>query len=133
MTMVSTYGLTHIHLTVADLDWSLRFYQELFGAEERFRARADLVFLRTPGSRDLIALHGNPADPGAVGNSAGVAHFGFQLLRPADLDEAVRVVEAAGGVVKERGTHRNASHNDVPYAHVTDPDGYVIELLGRDP
>jgi hypothetical protein len=80
--MVGTYGLTHIHLTVADLDRSLRFYQGVFGAEERFRAGADLVFLRTPGSRDLIALHGNPADPGAVGNSAGWPTSGSNCSGP---------------------------------------------------
>ena len=130
---VRTSGLSHIHLLVADLDRSQRFYREVFGAEERFRVGEDLVFLRTPGSTDLIALHGNPDDPAEAGKSAGMLHFGFRLLSPTDVDDAVRAVEAAGGKLVERGTHRDPSHNDVPHAFVTDPDGYVIELMGNDP
>lgn len=128
-----THGLSHIHLAVADLDRSERFYQEVFGAERRFSVGADLVFLRTQGGQDLIALHANAADRGVAGRSGGIGHFGFQLLRPADLAAAARVVEAAGGSVHERGTHRNASHVDTAYLLVTDLDGYVIELLARDP
>jgi catechol 2,3-dioxygenase-like lactoylglutathione lyase family enzyme len=126
--VVRTHGLSHIHLPVAELDRAERFYRRVFGAERRFSVGADLVFLRTPGSKDLIALH---ADPN--GRSGGIDHFGFQLLAPTDLDEAARVVEGAGGVVRHRGTHRGPSHRDAAYALVADPDGYVIELLASDP
>ncbi len=32
-----------------------------------------------------------------------------------------------------RGIHREPSHVDLPFALVADPDGYIIELLARDP
>ena len=126
--MIRTQGLSHIHLPVAELDRAERFYRRVFGAERRFSVGADLMFLRTPGNRDLIALHAD-----AVGRSGGIDHFGFELLPPTELDAAARIVEAAGGIVRERGTHRGPSHRDAAYALVTDPDGYVIELLANDP
>ena len=55
--MIKTQGLTHIHLVVRDLERSLRFYQGVFGMEERFRDGPKMVFLNTPGSPDLITLN----------------------------------------------------------------------------
>ena len=110
-TAVRPHGLSHIHLAVTDVDRAQRFYQEVFGTQRRFSVGADLVFLRTPASKDLIALHGTPSHRGSNANSGGIDHFGFQLLRPADLD-AARAVEAAGGLVRERGTRRDAFHTE---------------------
>jgi catechol 2,3-dioxygenase-like lactoylglutathione lyase family enzyme len=59
--MIRTQGLTHIHLVVRDLERSLRFYQGVFGMEERFRDGPKMVFLNTPGSEDLITLNEDPA------------------------------------------------------------------------
>ena len=52
--MIQTKGLTHINLIVGDLERSLRFYQSVFGMEERFRVGSKVVFLNTPRSEDLI-------------------------------------------------------------------------------
>jgi hypothetical protein len=41
-----------------------------------------------------------------------------------DLDVAIKDVQKAGGRLLERGEHSPG----IPYASVTDPDGYVIEL-----
>jgi catechol 2,3-dioxygenase-like lactoylglutathione lyase family enzyme len=120
--MIRTRGLTHVHLVVEDLDRSLRFYTEVFGMEEQFRDGPSMVFLSTPGAEDSITLNGQPGDP-RIGRG-GVDHVGFRLVDKADLDDAVRQVEAAGGSVVERGEHRPG----VPYAYVSDPDGYLIEL-----
>ncbi len=60
--MIRTQGLTHIHLVVRDLERSLRFYQGVFGMEERFRDGPKMVFLNTPGSPDLITLNEDPAE-----------------------------------------------------------------------
>jgi catechol 2,3-dioxygenase-like lactoylglutathione lyase family enzyme len=119
--MINTEGLTHIHLRVRDLDRSLRFYQQAFGMEERFRD-GELVFLNTPGSQDLITL--NPNHEGLAGQSGGIEHFGFRLKPGVGHDEAVEAVEAAGGRLIRRGEHAPGE----PYAYVADPDGYVIEL-----
>ena len=61
--MIKTQGLTHLQLTVSDVKRSLKFYQTLFGMEIQYWAGADMVFLRTPGSRDTITLHEWKANP----------------------------------------------------------------------
>jgi catechol 2,3-dioxygenase-like lactoylglutathione lyase family enzyme len=58
------------------------------------------------------------------GQSGGIAHFGFALQDPADLDAAVEAVQAAGGKLLRRGEHAPGQR----FAYITDPDGYVIEL-----
>jgi catechol 2,3-dioxygenase-like lactoylglutathione lyase family enzyme len=122
--MIKTRGLTHIHLVVRNLDLSLRFYQGVFGMEERFRAGPKMVFLNTPGSEDMVTLNEDPAEAQLAGVNGGVAHFGFRLASSADLDAALAEVEAAGGKLVRRGEHAPG----VPFAYVSDPDGYVIEL-----
>jgi catechol 2,3-dioxygenase-like lactoylglutathione lyase family enzyme len=122
--MIRTQGLTHIHLIVRDLDRSLRFYQDVFGMQERFRDGPTMVFLNTPGSQDLITLNEDPAGASLAGMNGGVAHFGFRLADSAGLDAAIAEVEAAGGKLIRRAEHAPG----VPFAYVEDPDGYVIEL-----
>jgi catechol 2,3-dioxygenase-like lactoylglutathione lyase family enzyme len=119
---IRTEGLTHIHLIVADLKRSLRFYKEAFGMEEQIWEGPDTVFLRTPGARDTVTLNARP-DRGAMAQS-GVDHFGFRRAAGQSLEEAIRIVEQAGGRLIERGEHAPGR----PYAYVADPDGYVIEL-----
>ena len=119
--MIETEGLTHIHLLVADLDRSLRFYREVFGLEEIFRDEPKMVFLRPPNSSDTITLNEVPEKAGKAG---GIEHFGFRLVDKNQLDRAIEEVERAGGRLLERGEHAPAS----PYAYVVDPDGYMIEL-----
>lgn len=122
--MIKTAGLTHIHLVVRDMERSLRFYRSVFGMEEQFRVGPHMVFLSTPGSRDLITLNQDEAEQGKAGDSGGIAHFGFNLLGTANLDAAVTDIEQAGGKVVSRGEHAPG----VPFVYVADPDGYVIEL-----
>jgi catechol 2,3-dioxygenase-like lactoylglutathione lyase family enzyme len=122
--MVKTQGLTHLHLVVRDLERSLRFYRDVFGMEERFRDGPHMVFLNTPGSQDLITLHQDPQEVGLAGSRGGIAHFGFRLANALDLDTAIAAVERAGGKLLSRGRHPSGT----PFAYVTDPDGYVIEL-----
>ena len=121
--MIKTEGLTHIHLAVRDLHRSLRFYREVFGLEERFRDGPAMVFLNTPGSSDLITLRQAEAGE-ATGAGGGIGHFGFGLRDKANLDQAIDEVVKHGGTLLERGAHAPGE----PYAYVTDPDGYVIEL-----
>ena len=120
--MIRTRGLTHIHLIVRDMKRSIRFYRNVFGMRESFRVSDEMVFLNTPGSKDLITLHEDP-DATEIGTSGGIAHFGFILVDD-DLDAAIKQVKRAGGKLLERGEHSP----DAPYAYVADPDGYVIEL-----
>jgi catechol 2,3-dioxygenase-like lactoylglutathione lyase family enzyme len=121
--MIKTCGLTHIHLMVKDIQRSLSFYQTVFGMEVRFWAGDGLVFLNTPGSKDMIALHQSEGNE-PTGASGGITHFGFQLENGADLDRAISEVIAAGGALKKRGEFTPG----MPFAYVSDPDGYEIEI-----
>jgi len=122
--MIKTKGLTHIHLLVKDLERSLTFYTSVFGMEEKYRVGKKMVFLSTPGSQDLVTLHEDSAKTQLLGKNGGIEHFGFQLTKDMNLDEAVRIVERAGGKLLSRGEHAPGYR----YAYVSDPDGYVMEL-----
>ena len=122
--MIKTKGLTHIHLLVKDLERSLDFYKSVFGMEEKYRIGKNMVFLSTPGSQDLITLHEDSAKTQLLGRNGGIEHFGFQLTKDMNLDDAVNIVEQAGGKLLSRGEHAPGC----PYAYVSDLDGYVIEL-----
>jgi len=121
--MIKTCGLTHIHLMVKDVQRSLDFYQKVFGMQVRFWAGDTLVFLNTPGSNDIIALHQAEGDQ-PTGSSGGILHFGFELDDKANLETAISEVIAAGGALKKRGEFTPG----MPFAYVADPDGYEIEL-----
>jgi len=118
--MLSTRGLTHLALAVADPERSLRFYSAVFGVREYFRD-ADTIQVQGPGPHDVIAFERRPALAGTPG---GLMHFGFRLVRPQDIDSAVTEVERAGGRVLRRGEFAPG----LPYAFVADPDGYEIEI-----
>ena len=122
--MLKTQGLTHIHLLVKDLDRSIKFYSQVFGLEERFREGRKIVFLNTPGTNDLITLNEDDTEHQSVGDSGGIAHFGFRLENTEDLDSAIALVQANGGSLVSRGEHQPGQS----YAYIKDPDGYVIEL-----
>ena len=118
--MIRTFGLTHIALAVRDVARSSRFYQDVFGAVEVYR-QDGFAQLQTPGARDVLVLEEAPDRAGTPG---GVAHFGFRLTDPADIDAARNAVEQAGGHVKKQGEFVPGE----PYLFATDPDGYEFEI-----
>ena len=122
--MIKTRGLYHLHLVVADLERSLRFYQGAFGMKELFRDGPHMVFLQTPGGSDLITLNGDPALAAQAGKGAGIEHFGFDLSEGQSLDAAIADIEKAGGKL----IRRNGPSDEREYAYLSDPDGYTIEL-----
>ena len=125
--MIKTKGLTHLNLSVKDIHISIKFYQEAFGMEVQFWAGDSMVFLNTPGSNDTFTLQ-QAKDGEHVGPGGGFGHFGVQLDED-DLDSAIKVVEAAGGVLLDRGEHPLGQPGLVqPYAFFKDFDGYVIEI-----
>ena len=119
--MIKTYGLTHIVLAVRDVARSSRFYQTVFGARVVYDG-GGFVQLQTPGTRDVIVIEQSDA-PG-IGQSGGIAHFGFRLMDPADIDDAVDQITAAGGTIKSVGEFCPGE----PYVFALDPDGYEFEV-----
>jgi catechol 2,3-dioxygenase-like lactoylglutathione lyase family enzyme len=121
---IKTYGLTHIALVVRDAARTSQFYKEVFGAVEVYN-QDGFVQLQTPGTRDVIVLEekqGAAASP--AGMSGGIAHFGFRLKNPKDIDAAAEAVTRAGGTILGRGDFVPGE----PYLFARDPEGYEIEI-----
>ena len=59
-----------------------------------------------------------------AGKIGGVAHFGFRLRNPKDIDAAAKAVKKAGGTIKEQGEFVPGE----PYLFAFDPDGYEFEI-----
>jgi catechol 2,3-dioxygenase-like lactoylglutathione lyase family enzyme len=118
--VIKTYGLTHLALAVRDVDRASAFYRAVFGAVEVYR-QDGFVQMQTPGTRDVLVLEQRAAN---AGKSGGIAHFGFRLQDPNDIDAAARAVKTAGGTIKEQGEFVPGE----PYLFATDPEGYEIEI-----
>ena len=119
---VKAEGFNLLHINVHDLKRSIRFYQEAFGLKVGFSAGKNLIFMVPHAGGHSLALHlVGPDEP--VGMAGGFQHFGFKLDK-ADHDRVIAQVEKAGGKLVSRGKHDGR----YPYAYVSDPDGYMIEL-----
>ena len=79
------------------------------------------VQLQTPGARDVLVFEKKPKQAGQIG---GIAHFGFRLQNPKDIDAAATAVKKAGGKIRAQGEFVPGE----PYLFATDPDGYEIEI-----
>jgi len=117
---VPTYGLSHLALGVADPERAFAFYESVFGMVAVYRGD-DFLQAQTPGARDVIVFERSTR---AIGTSAGIAHFGFRLISPEDIDDAARRVRGAGGTVTEQGEFVPGE----PYLFARDLDGYLIEI-----
>lgn len=118
--MVSTFGLTHLALRVSNVERSFGFYESVFGMVAVFRG-ADFLQAQTPGARDVLVFERGTAGIGATGS---IAHFGFRLTDPNDIDAAAAAVEKAGGSIEEQGEFVPGE----PYLFARDRDGYLIEV-----
>jgi catechol 2,3-dioxygenase-like lactoylglutathione lyase family enzyme len=118
--VIKTYGLTHVALAVRDVDRASAFYRAVFGAVEVYR-QDGFVQMQTPGTRDVLVFEQSTMN---AGKSGGIAHFGFRLQDPKDIDAAARAVTKAGGTIKEQGEFVPGE----PYLFATDPEGYEIEI-----
>jgi len=118
--MVKTHGLTHIALAVSDPQRSLKFYQSVLGVVPVWESD-DFIQAQTPGSRDVLVFERAPRKAGKAG---GVAHFGFRLTKPADIEAAIQAVRGAGGTITDHGEFVPGE----PYLFARDPDGYEFEI-----
>jgi catechol 2,3-dioxygenase-like lactoylglutathione lyase family enzyme len=118
--MIKTLGLTHLALTVSDLERSFQFYHDVFGMLAVYREKT-FIQAQTPGARDILVLEQGTRE---VGRSGGIKHFGFRLTHPGDIDRAATAIEKAGGKIKHRGEFVPGE----PYVFFSDPDGYEVEV-----
>ena len=122
--------LLHTRYRVDDLERTVRFYLEVLGLEEVRRHKslrgAELVFLKTPGSEELIELCCFPAS-GPVRVQADLTHLAFEVDSLAEFSRHL----ARLGLKYSDGPHLSSDGSGI--AFIDAPEGYEIELmqLGR--
>jgi lactoylglutathione lyase len=118
--------LLHTRYRVNDLERTVRFYKSVLGLEEVRRHKSprgsELVFLKAPGSEELIELCSFPAS-GPVQVQPDLTHLAFEVD---SLEEFGRRV-AALGVQYSDGPHMNPDGSGI--AFIDAPEGYEIELI----
>ena len=117
----STYGLTHLAIAVKDIERTLKFYQSVFEMEVMYHEK-DFIQLTTPGCNDILVFQEKRKE--IAGHVGGIAHFGFRLREPDDINEMEEKIIKAGGVIKEKGEFVPGS----PYIFFEDPDSYEVEI-----
>jgi catechol 2,3-dioxygenase-like lactoylglutathione lyase family enzyme len=123
--MVRTFGLTHIALAVSDPEQTFRFYEHILGVVAVYRGD-NFIQAQTPGAHDAVVFERKPSQ---VGMGGGIAHFGFRLRDPADIVDAIRSVESAGGTILSQGEFCPGE----PYVFFRDPNGYEVEVWYEPP
>jgi lactoylglutathione lyase len=108
------------------LEKTVKFYKEVLGLEEARRHESPrgskLVFLRTPGSKELIEITYFPAG-GPVQVQPDLTHLAFEVD---SLDEFAKHL-AKLGIKYSDGPTKSSSGNT--FAFIDAPEGYEIELI----
>jgi catechol 2,3-dioxygenase len=113
-----------VHLTVADLERSLGFYERVVGLRQRERGEGRVVL---GGDSDLLVLHEVPGARPAHGYS-GLYHFA--LLVPERVDLARWLAHAARDRVALTGL---SDHFVSEAIYLADPDAHGIEIYWDRP
>lgn len=118
--------LLHTRYRLTDLERSVRFYKEILGLEEVRRHKSprgsELVFLKAPGSEELIELCCFP-NSGPVQVQPDLTHLAFEVESLADFGKHL----AAHGLVYSDGP--TMKENGGGFAFIDAPEGYEIELI----
>ena len=116
-----TYGLTHLAIAVKDVNRTKIFYEIVFDMQVMYLENGFLQ-MTTTGCNDILVFEEKKEV--SIGKTGGIAHFGFRLKDPADIDEMINRIIASGGIVTEKGEFVQGS----PYVFFRDPDGYLVEV-----
>jgi catechol 2,3-dioxygenase-like lactoylglutathione lyase family enzyme len=116
-----TYGLTHLAIAVSDVERTMHFYQQVFDMQIMYHQER-FIQLTTPDCNDILVFEEKKNN--VIGKTGGIAHFGFRLRDPNDIDEIVDNVKKAGGTIIDRGEFLPGS----PYVFFKDLDGYEVEV-----
>jgi len=118
--------LLHTRYRVDDLDRTVKFYKDVLGLEEIRRSKSprgsELVFLRTPGSEELIELCSFPAS-GPVQVQSDLTHLAFEVDSLDDFGKHL----AKLGMKYSDGPHLKPDGGGI--AFIDAPEGYEIELI----
>ena len=120
--------LLHTRYRVNDLERTVAFYRDVLGLAEIRRHKSprgsELVFLKTPGSEELIEITFFPAG-GPVQVQPDLTHLAFEVD---SLDEFAKHLAKHG--LKFSDGPATASTGTV-FAFIDAPEGYEIELIQK--
>ena len=118
--------LLHTRYRVDDLERTVKFYREVLGLEEIRRHKSprgsELVFLKAPGSEELIELCCFPAG-GPVKVQPDLTHLAFEVDSLAEFGRHL----ARLGLKYSDGPHLDPGGGGI--AFIDAPEGYEIELI----
>ena len=118
--------LLHTRYRVNDLEKTVRFYRDVLGLEEIDRKKSprgsELVFMKTPGSEELLELCSFPA-AGPVQVQPDLTHLAFAV---GSLEEFARHLASLGLQYSDGPTLRPGGGG---FAFIDAPEGYEIELI----
>ena len=120
--------LLHTRYRLNDLEKSVKFYKEVLGLEEVRRHKSprgsELVFLKTPGSEELIELCYYPSS-GPVQVQPDLTHLAFEVD---NLEEFGQHLAKLGLKYSDGPT---TTSTGTVFAFIDAPEGYEIELIQR--
>ena len=118
--------LLHTRYRVNDLEKTVNFYKDVLGLEEIRRHKSprgsELVFLKTPGSEELIEICAYPSS-GPVVVGPDLTHLAFEVE---DLEKFAQEATAKGYPLSDGPT---TSSTGTVFAFIDAPEGYEIELI----
>jgi catechol 2,3-dioxygenase-like lactoylglutathione lyase family enzyme len=111
----------HVHMSVADLDQSIRFYSTLFASEPTVK-KPDYAkwMLEDPRMNFAISTHS--------GRPAGVDHLGIQVEDGSELQEVYGRLRQAEGPVLEEGK-TTCCYAESEKSWIADPSGVSWEAF----
>jgi len=110
----------HVHVSVADLDQSVRFYSTLFAAEPAV-TKPDYAKWMLDDPRVNFAIS-------ARGGATGIDHFGIQVETQGELQEVYGRLQNADRPVLEEGA-TTCCYAKSEKAWITDPQGLFWETF----
>lgn len=115
----------HIHLTVSDLDSSLKFYRDILGFEITATYGDDAVFLSAGGYHHHIGLNtwnGAGAKQPPAGHT-GMYHFGILYPNRKELARVIKRLYELNYPIAGASDHGTSES-----VYLNDPDGNGVEL-----
>jgi len=113
---MASHGLLHIALLTRDLKKTEQFYTDVLGLKVAFRVPPNMLFLRSPGSQDLLNFVRTKKR--ITPNSQALQHFGFKTTITGLRRLEKRLQENRIDIDGRRGKHA---------IYFSDPNGYSIE------
>jgi glyoxylase I family protein len=121
-------GVSHVGLTVTDLDRSCNWYRDILGWQEMMRDRGDttaFAYGALPGGLTLVLRqHDQPAAGSFDEARAGLDHLSVSVESITDVEALEKRLEEAGA--------RFSPRVNAPYGTVLsfrDPDNIALEVM----